>query len=112
MIDNVDEPEVEETTAERLVRELKEKFATERVGIQFEQGVINPIELAKLMGVRPQMIYQDIRSGKLTAVKHNNTQKLTIERSIAIEYASRYLDRKAARVLQSEQEERAQAQAS
>jgi hypothetical protein len=103
---NTDEAatEVEETTAEKLVRQLREKYQGERIAVQYEQGVINPIELAKLMGVRPQMVYQDIRSGRLSATKHNNTQKLVIERSVAIAYASAYLDRKAVRLLQQEQE--------
>jgi hypothetical protein len=99
--------EVTETTAQRLVRQLNEKFYGERVAIQFESGIVSPIELAKMMGVRPQQVYADIRSAKLTATQHNNTQKWTIERSVAIEYAASYLDRKAARLLQAEQEARA-----
>jgi hypothetical protein len=97
--------EVQETTAERLTRELREKFQGERIQVQFEQGVINPIELAKFMSVRPQMVYQDIRSGRLTAAKHNNTQKWVIDRSIAIDYAAAYLDRKAQRLLQLQREQ-------
>jgi len=92
-----------ETTAQRLVRELRERHSGERIQVQFEQGVINPIELAKFMGVRPQMIYQDIRAGKLAAVKLNNTQKIVIERDVAMTYAAAYLDRKAARLLQQTQ---------
>jgi hypothetical protein len=86
--------------------------AGERVGIQFREGIINPMELAKLMGVRPQMVYQDIRSGKLTHVVDNNTQKKVVPAAIAIDYAAKYLDRKAQRILQHAQEAEAIAAAS
>ena len=102
-----------ESTALRLRRELQEAAdAGERIGLQYQQGIINPMELAKLMGVRPQHVYADIRSGKLTHVVDNNTQKKVVPAAIAIHYATMYLDNKAARLLQLEQEAAAIADAS
>jgi len=98
-------PEAAETTAQRLVRELREADTnSSRIALQFSQGIINPMVLAAFLGIRPQQVYQAIRDGKLTAVKQNNTQKLVIERSEAVRWAAVYLDRKAQRLLQQAQE--------
>jgi hypothetical protein len=103
--DGMPESAGQETTAQRLVRELREaNVESSRIALQFSQGVINPMELAKFLGIRPQQVYQAIRDGKLSAVKQNNTQKLVIENSEAIRYAATYLDRKAQRLLQQAQE--------
>lgn len=64
---------------------------------QKQQGLINPIVLAKLMGVRPQMIYNYIRKGRFTqedAFGINSTQKITIRLNEAIGFASSYVGRK------------------
>lgn len=87
----------EETTVERLRQEIETKHTDDRLGAQYRQGVINPIELAKLMGCRPQAVYADIRAGRLKAIKLNSTQKLVLQRDEALGYAAAYLDRKAAR---------------
>jgi hypothetical protein len=77
---------------------------TDRLKMQRELGVVNPIEFAKLLRVRPQMIYNYIRSGKIKAAKHNNTQKLYIEAAEADRFAREYLGRKAARAAEVQKE--------
>jgi hypothetical protein len=109
-------PEPEEVTPEQLQEELttgsnlrgiglEQEGDIERMQEQLEHGVINPILLARYIGVRPQMIYQAIRDGKLTAVDFNNTQKKFIRLAEAISYASRYLNRKQQRDLEKLREE-------
>jgi hypothetical protein len=109
-------PEPEEVTPEQLEQELREGTNLRGIGLeqegdiermqeQLEHGVINPILLARYIGVRPQMIYQAIRDGKLTAVDFNNTQKKFIRLGEAIRYASRYLNRKQQRDLEKLREE-------
>lgn len=71
---------------------------------QKEQGVVNPIVLAEAIGVRPQMIYQYIRNGRIAGVRDNNTQKITIAWSEAVAFAQRYLDRRARQALKTAQE--------
>lgn len=101
-----------ESTVQKLRRMVQERAFGDRIVLQYSQGVINPMELAKITGQHPQQIYADIRAGKLTYVTDNNTQKKTIPNAIALEYAGRYLDRKAAKLLQREQEARAMGKAS
>jgi hypothetical protein len=109
-------PEPEEVTPEQLQEELttgsnlrgiglEQEGDIERMQEQLEHGVINPILLARYISVRPQMIYQAIRDGKLTAVDFNNTQKKFIRIEEAIRYASRYLNRKQQRDLEKLREE-------
>jgi hypothetical protein len=50
------------------------------------------------------MIYNYIRNGSINAVKHNNTQKLVISWTEAMEFAQRYLNRKLQRQLKIEAE--------
>jgi hypothetical protein len=105
----------EETTAQRLTRELKEKhFPTlvgktaaddrKRLSVQIDEGVINPIMLARLLGIVPQQVYQAIAKGKLPAMTDNDTQKRRIKFDDAVRWAANYLDRKDLRERQKEQE--------
>jgi hypothetical protein len=71
---------------------------------QQEQGVINPIMLAQAIGVRPQMIYNYIRQGRIASVTDNNTQKKTIAWSVAVDFAQKYLNRKAVKAAKVERE--------
>jgi hypothetical protein len=99
----VEEEELEEelppVTAVQLVNELKErhfraalkKQDEERLLTQLQQGVVNPIMLARYVNVQPQMIYAAIRDGKLLAAKENNTQKLFITTGDALRWAAKYL---------------------
>src|SRR5215469_14990502 len=76
---------VEPITEEGLLAELRAKNYRnlgmenpediDRIEEQLRQEVISPIILARYINVRPQMVYQAIRDGKLTAVDFNNTQK-------------------------------------
>jgi hypothetical protein len=77
-----------------------------RIESQLRDEVIAPILLARYIGVRPQMVYQAIREGKLTAVDLNNTQKKYIRLNEALRYAARYLTRRQARELEKLREER------
>jgi len=75
---------------------------------QKEQGIVNPIVLAALLGIRPQMIYNYIAKGKLTdkseAIDKNSTQKKTIDIVEANTWANSYLAKKV------EREEKAKAE--
>jgi hypothetical protein len=88
-----DEPTV--TDAEAKQRLLK--TGDERLQKQLRENVVSPMTLAKVLGIRPQQIYNAIRNGHLTAVKENNTQKLVIEEAEAVGYAARRYGREAAR---------------
>jgi Mn-dependent DtxR family transcriptional regulator len=76
-----------------------------RLRIQVDDGVVSPIILARYLNVKPQMIYQAIRDGKLTAVDYNNTQKKFVRLTTALEWAAKYLTRKQLRDLEKAQEE-------
>lgn len=67
--------------------------ATPRMHVQVTEGVVNPIELAKALGVRPQQVYNDIRAGRLGSVTHTVTQKMVIEWDDAVEYSRKRFDR-------------------
>jgi hypothetical protein len=71
-------------------KDTKARFAE-----QSKEGVVNPIVLARIMGVRPQYIYNMIRKGKLVTVDPNNTQKKVIALEVAQAFASEYFGRKA-----------------
>jgi hypothetical protein len=71
---------------------------------QSAQGIVNPIVLAELMGVRPQMLYQYISKGKLPVLEGheqpvgtNSTQKKVIDLAVANAFAEGYLSRKVER---------------
>lgn len=75
---------------------------------QHEQGVINPIVLAKVMGIRPQMVYNYISKGKFSVVdesgelvashaKQNSTQKKVLDFEEANTWATQYFERKVER---------------
>ena len=72
-----------------------------RYHAQAKEGLINPIVLAALLDVRPQMIYGYIRKGKFTQEDNvfgiNNTQKITIRLVEAEKYAAGYVGRKESR---------------
>jgi hypothetical protein len=77
------EVEVEETTEVEVLVTTEDAerqllgSGLERLLKQQEQGVVNPIMLAQAIGVRPQMIYNYIRQGRIASVM-GNTQKKTI----------------------------------
>ncbi len=54
---------------------------------------ISPYRLGILMNVRPQMIYNYIRNGYISATK-SDTDKLRISQSEAIRFATKYLSKK------------------
>jgi len=80
-----EDTEVEVTHAK--LREALETFAlTEpRLRTQMEEGVINPIMLAKFLGVIPQMMYNYVASKRIPA-HYNNTGKLVIDLDDAVEF--------------------------
>jgi hypothetical protein len=116
MPEEIETPETEEVTPDGLLKELQTGSNLRGIGIenpddikriqeQLEDGVINPILLARYIGVRPQMIYQAIRDGKLTTTSTNNTQKKFIRIGEAVRYASLYLNRRQQRELDKLREE-------
>jgi hypothetical protein len=74
------------------------KPTRERFAEQAKEGVVNPIVLAALLGVRPQMIYNYLRKGKFSevegAVGQNSTQKKVIRLDEANAFAQQYSTRK------------------
>jgi hypothetical protein len=104
------EAEVEETTevlvlvTEQDAEKVLVESGLDRLMKQREQGVVNPIMLAQAIGVRPQMIYNYIRSGRIASVVDNNTQKKTIAWSVAVAFAQQYLNRKAVKAAKVERE--------
>lgn len=99
----------EETTADVLLQELREKHFPQgndmgvddikRLDEQLDEGVINPIILARILGIKPQMVYQAIRDGKITTLPKNDTQKYRIRVEEATRWAAVYLTKKAVRNL-------------
>jgi hypothetical protein len=90
------DPEVvvtEEDAEKRLIDALR-GTDLERLVAQKEQGIVNPIILARALNVRPQMIYNYIREGRIASVTDNNTQKKVIPYSVALAFAQGYLNRK------------------
>jgi hypothetical protein len=85
--------EVSVSTEEAL--EFLTARLTERGVAQVKAGVINPIELAKALDVRPQMLYSYIRDGRLKAFVTPDTQKLIIRKDDAVEYVRKRLERTA-----------------
>lgn len=92
---------------EELASQASEKTQA-RFAEQKAQGVVNPIVLAELLGVRPQMIYNYIRKGKLTdsseAIGQNNTQKKTIDLAEAEGFAHKYTEKQKAKAAKIEAE--------
>ena len=90
------------STLERLAENTDERTKARFVE-QSAKGVVNPIVLAKLVGVRPQMVYNYIKKGKFTtedtegAFRSNSTQKKVIDLAVANAWAQGYLNRKVAR---------------
>jgi hypothetical protein len=92
-------------TLEDVTTKFNEAQATvPRLEAQMAEQVVNPIVLAKVLGVKPQMIYNYIRSGRINAVLHNNTQKKVIKLEDALAFARSYLDRKARAALKVEEQ--------
>jgi|SRR5215469_10421854 len=108
---------VQPITEDQLLSELRAKNYRnlglenpddlDRIEEQLRQEVISPIILARYINVKPQMVYQAIRDGKLTAVDFNNTQKKFIRLNEALRYAAKYLTRKQLRDLEALREEKA-----
>jgi len=59
-------------------------------------GTLSPIEVSKLAGVRPQMVYNYIGNGYIAAERING--KLRIQEDVAHEWVAAYLERKAERL--------------
>jgi hypothetical protein len=83
---------------------LKSDGASERFKAMVEAGVVNPIELAKAMDVRPQMLYNYIRNGRLQARLTADTQKFVIDLDVALKFAQRYIGKQLAKQAQIERE--------
>ena len=86
-----DEMEVISTEAEVSEEEAAERLleaGSERLHQQVEMDIVNPIELAKALDIRPQQVYNYIRNGRLEGVKHNSTQKIVIPWAAAVAFAS------------------------
>lgn len=90
------------TTLEELALKATPKVQA-RFAEQSAQGIVNPIVLAELVGVRPQMIYNYIGKGKLSEVLPdtkdgtNSTQKKVLDLREANTWATAYTAKKAAR---------------
>jgi hypothetical protein len=90
----------ETSVAEVSIEDAKAYLDTrlsERGVAQVAEGVINPIELAKALDVRPQMLYSYIRDGRIVARKTVDTQKLVFDLDTALEFVAKRLTREAQR---------------
>ena len=88
----------EKSVLEELAESADPKVAA-RFHTQAKEGLVNPIVLASLLNVRPQMIYGYIRKGRFTqegASSINNTQKITLRLDEASQFALSYISRKEA----------------
>ena len=76
-----EDTEVISAEAEVSVEETEERLlaaGSERLHAQYELEVVNPIELAKALDIRPQQVYNYIRNGRLESIRLNSTQKIVI----------------------------------
>lgn len=99
---STDQEEMETVTDEMLIskEETEQRLlesGVERLFAQQSEGIVNPIVLAKCLGVKPQMIYNYIRNGKIPSKQTNNTQKLVILWDDAVDFSQRYFNRKLTR---------------
>lgn len=62
---------------------------------QHAEGHISPIQLARLLGIRNQMVYNYIRKGKIDATYQGPAIKMVIVWHDAVTFAQGYLDRAA-----------------
>jgi hypothetical protein len=58
---------------------------------------MSPIELAKIAGVRPQMVYNYIGSGLIKGAFRNEAGKLRVPTEIGLEWVAKYSARKVER---------------
>lgn len=77
------------------VMEKIEKSSLERLKLQAANGVVNPIVLAKFLGIAPQQVYNRIKANKIGVVNRNTTQKIVIPIDEAVAFAAEYLDKQA-----------------
>lgn len=91
-------------TLDQLAATVPNQKIKDRYAEQKAAGIVNPIVLAALMDVKPQMLYQYINKGKLpvveghdTPVGFNSTQKKVIDLAVAERFATAYFERKVAR---------------
>jgi hypothetical protein len=116
MQDQEEAPVAQVVTAAELLAELAQKHFPEsnnlksgdeqRLEAQMAEGVINPILLARILGIQPQYVYAAIASGKLPTIGENDTQKKRIAVREAARWAAMYLTRKAQRDLAAYHEAR------
>lgn len=80
------------------------KSGTPRLKAQIENGVVNPIELARAIGIKPQMVYNYIRNGKLLVRSSLETQKMVIPLDSALDFVSRRMDKDVAKKVKIQKE--------
>jgi len=77
-----------------------------RMKVQHAEGIINPIVLADALGIRPQMVYNYIKKGKIQTldlnaerpgVTENSTQHIVVEWSVAVRWVQMFMGKRAAR---------------
>lgn len=100
---NTPPAEAEGITAEELI-EVSTEEAVEwleneaesntRLADQMANNVVNPMVLAAVCDIKPQMVYNYIRSGRLPS-HTNNTEKLVIPLEAAVEFVRNRLEKEA-----------------
>jgi hypothetical protein len=96
-VDETEVPEPEQGDEETTeVEENGDDEATET-----ESDTLTPIQVAKLAGVRPQMVYNYI-SNKLIPAHRNDAGKWAVNRADAEAWVAKYTARKAERVAAAE----------
>lgn len=98
--------ETELTPSELEARKLFAKHAetNERLAAQMAEGIVNPIVLATVIDVRPQMIYNYIQNGRIISRHSNSTQKLIIPLHEAYRFAASQIERRNKKAEQIERE--------
>jgi predicted transcriptional regulator len=98
------------TVLDKLAAERLAHNANDSTALRFEEqkasDIVSPIDLANLMGIRPQMVYNYLSKGKFKTGdeerdaqinKYNNTQKKVIDLETAVIWATNYYGRKVER---------------
>jgi hypothetical protein len=87
-------------SSEGLPKSTKTRYEQQKA-----EGIVNPIVLAALVGVRPQMVYNYLRKGVFGDAQFNtSTQKKVISLEAANAWAQGYTNRKLAKAEQVERE--------
>jgi hypothetical protein len=73
-------------------------FQLQGVVLHGERECVKPIPFASQLGIRPQMVYNYLRKGKLQGVTEPATGKILVDADSARAFATSYLTKKLAKL--------------